>query len=473
MAKRTEDTTDRAQTVALSVIEVGKNHREIGDVNELAQSIGQVGQLQPIILRIKGAGFEVVAGHRRLAAVQQLGHSTIEAIVKPDVDDAQALQIQIVENLQREGVHPLDEAVSFRLLATIGKLEVQQIADRVGRSARYVYDRMRLLSLTAAAKRIFFEGRITPAHAVLLARLTPADQARAIDDGLFDREQVAGLFTQEQLEDGDERGEDRTKVRTADELRAWIAKHVRFEVAAHAIDDLFPEARQAITTAAEKKLKVVHITYSSFVHPDAKDGTRVYGPASWRRADTMCAKSVTGLVVVGPEQGAAFPVCVNRECAVHFGKEIRERAKRSKQAAKGGGSGDDRAAREQAAELKRREAAKERAELWDKATPAIRDALANRMERLSLATMSAAILEEFYDYGDGAKVKAMVPAGHTAISLVRHLAFMVLQRALNYTNDIDRTIKQLKPLGVDVKKILDAHAPKAEKAAAAKKAAKA
>lgn len=281
------DTKGAIQLVSIAQIVPGKNHRtKTDDVRDLARSIETVGLLQPVVVRKVTGGFELIAGHRRLAALALLKWDAVDAVVMSEVTDAEAIEIQIIENLQREGVHPIEEAEGFRDLATAGKMEVQAIADRVGRSARYVYDRLRLLSLIGAAKTLFRANKITAAHAVLLARLRPEAQKAAIDPdskALFEREEAWGLFTHDDVpEDG---AENRWKLRTVDELRAWIAKHVKFETAREAVDDLFPEARQFASLAKAEKVKVVQITHDAMVHPDARDDERVFGPRSWKKVD--------------------------------------------------------------------------------------------------------------------------------------------------------------------------------------------
>src|SRR5690606_15720104 len=110
-------------------------------IDELAASIREVGLLQPIVVRKDvGGGYELIAGARRLRAViavSNQGGETIPAMVL-EADDDQARAIAIVENLQREDLHPLDEADAYRAMAEECGLSVQQISDRCGRSRGYV-----------------------------------------------------------------------------------------------------------------------------------------------------------------------------------------------------------------------------------------------------------------------------------------------------------------------------------------------
>src|SRR3990167_10092058 len=90
------------------------------------------------------------------------------------------LELVNVENLLREDVHPLEEAAGYQALMTRGGYDVARLAERVGKSVTYVYDRLKLLALAPPAQELFWDGTIMAGHAILLARLTAAEQARAI-----------------------------------------------------------------------------------------------------------------------------------------------------------------------------------------------------------------------------------------------------------------------------------------------------
>lgn len=104
--------------------------------------------------------------------------------------DQQFLEIITIENLQREDVHPLEEASGYQSLLQLKDYDVQKIADRVGRSVKYVYDRVKLLQLTKEAQKLFFDDRITAGHAILLARLSGADQKRVMEESLWEDEKL-------------------------------------------------------------------------------------------------------------------------------------------------------------------------------------------------------------------------------------------------------------------------------------------
>lgn len=316
---------------------------------ELTESIRRLGVLQPVLVRKREtkAGYELIAGHRRLAASKAAGLDEVPAIVR-DMTDAEALEVQLVENVERADIHPLDEAAGYARLMTVHKYDAQRIADRIGRSARYVYDRVKLLQLIPDLQTMFLDGRISAGHAVVLARLTPADQLRASGQSKLDRD--GGLFEHEDLlwnpnEDRDPKGPHRgMKVRTVAELQGWVDNHVRFEPK-QADPVLFEETLSEVDRAR----KVVPITRANFIHPTARSQGRTFSPRAWKRADgekeggkptKKCEHSITGFVAVGPGRGEAFAVCVAKEkCTTHWGSEIRERAKNAARATGGGSKG--------------------------------------------------------------------------------------------------------------------------------------
>lgn len=295
-------------------------------LEEMTESVRRQGVLSPVLVRHVGGSragleFELVAGHRRLAAAKAAGLETIPATIRT-LTDTEALELQLLENLQRSDLTPLEEAEGYQRLSKSPGYDVARVAEKVGRSAKYVYDRMRLLALGKDARALLAVGTITAGHAILLARLKPADQARALKEGaLLEHEEY--LFD---VTDGEEKR--RLKAVSVRELSGWIDKNVRMEP-----DDvdpmLFPEAALRIGAVP----KVVAITHLHYVPDDAREG-KTYFPQSWKRADGLekskaCEHSTLGFIAVGPHRGEAFEVCVAKDkCTTHWGSEIRDRKKR-------------------------------------------------------------------------------------------------------------------------------------------------
>ena len=118
------------------------SYEEVG-LSELAASIREHGVLQPILVRSAGHEFELVAGERRWRASRLAGRDTIPAIVA-DLDERTALEVSIIENLQREDLSPLDEAAMYhRMTADLG-YSVRTLAQRIGKDKGYVENRLRL-----------------------------------------------------------------------------------------------------------------------------------------------------------------------------------------------------------------------------------------------------------------------------------------------------------------------------------------
>lgn len=149
---------------------------------ELAGSIKDKGILQPILVRPQGKKYEIICGERRYRAAVQAGLKEIPSIVR-ELDDRQVLEIQVIENLQREDVHPLEEAEGYEaLMKKHGYKDVKDIAVKVGKSTAYIYGRMKLCELIPENRKLFFEGKLTPSVALLVARVPAELQKEA---GLF------------------------------------------------------------------------------------------------------------------------------------------------------------------------------------------------------------------------------------------------------------------------------------------------
>ena len=154
-------------------------------LRELANNIKSHGVLQPILVRPAPDGtdgiYEVVAGARRFRASKFAGKDTIPATVR-ELTDAECREIQLIENLQRADIHELDEGIGYRSLMELKPdfYTVETIASQVAKSPSYVKGRISLTDLIPAGQTAFYEGKLTVAHALELARLQRADQERAL-----------------------------------------------------------------------------------------------------------------------------------------------------------------------------------------------------------------------------------------------------------------------------------------------------
>lgn len=143
---------------------------------ELIQSVKERGVLQPLLVRKVGDYYELIAGERRLRAAQEANLNEVPAEIL-DVGDQEALEIALVENLQRSDLNLIEEAEGYRLLAERFNLTQEQIAERVGKARPSVTNAMRLLDLSDPVKQLLAERRIAPGHAkVLLGVDIPREQ---------------------------------------------------------------------------------------------------------------------------------------------------------------------------------------------------------------------------------------------------------------------------------------------------------
>ena len=162
---------------------------------ELADSIREQGIVQPLIVRVVGGMYELIAGERRWRAAQLAG-LTEAPIVERAATDREVLELALIENLQRENLNPVEEALGYAQLGGQFQLTQEEIAKKVGRSRAVVANALRLLKLAAPIQAALREGRLSVGHAkVILGLADPALQKTA-----FDRVIAAGM-TVRQTED--------------------------------------------------------------------------------------------------------------------------------------------------------------------------------------------------------------------------------------------------------------------------------
>jgi len=159
---------------------------------ELAQSIKQKGIIQPVLVEDTGDGFLIIAGERRYRAAQMAGLTEIPVLVREFSDDDK-LEIALIENLQREDLNPIEEAIAYKRLLDEKGLNQDEVADRVGKNRSTVANSLRLLKLPQDMQNSLAKGEISAGHArAILSVLNPSDQrilfSRIMQDGLSVRE---------------------------------------------------------------------------------------------------------------------------------------------------------------------------------------------------------------------------------------------------------------------------------------------
>ncbi len=146
-------------------------------IAELAQSIRQVGLLQPLLVRRVGDEYELVAGERRLRAATSLGMETVSCIIQQEIMDETSAVMALIENLQREDLHFLEEAQCYASLLETYNLTQEQLAERLGKSQSSIANKLRLLKLSDDVKSAMVDARLTERHARALLKLAD-DRAR-------------------------------------------------------------------------------------------------------------------------------------------------------------------------------------------------------------------------------------------------------------------------------------------------------
>lgn len=163
-------------------------------LKELSESIKENGVFQPIIIRKSVNGYEIIAGERRFRASKLAKKKTIPAIIR-DFDEAQMMEVAVLENLQREDLTPLEEAQAYEMLQKNLGLTQAEVSKRLGKSRPYIANYLRLLTLPQKTKRLLQRGELSMGQARTLLGLKDKD---SIDD--LARKVVKNGITVRQLE---------------------------------------------------------------------------------------------------------------------------------------------------------------------------------------------------------------------------------------------------------------------------------
>jgi ParB family chromosome partitioning protein len=178
--------TDRPHEIDTDLLRPNKfqprTHLDEERIDELARSIKSNGVIQPIVVRARGAEYEIVAGERRWRAAQRAGLLKVPIVVR-DVPDDRLLAVALIENIQREDLNPIEEAVAYRRLADEFQLTQEQIADAVGKDRSSIANYVRLLRLPQEVRASVASNTLSMGHArALLALMDEASQLRVARD---------------------------------------------------------------------------------------------------------------------------------------------------------------------------------------------------------------------------------------------------------------------------------------------------
>jgi ParB family chromosome partitioning protein len=331
-------------------------------LNELAESIRTQGLLSPLLVRPKGAqSYEIVAGARRYRAAQLAGLESVPVRIA-ELTDAQAIEASIVENLIRADVHPMEEASGFRALLNMEepKYSIEQIAARTGKTPIFIAARLKLTELVPAVVDAFYRDEIGTGHALLLAKLQPAQQEEALK-----------ACYQEQFTSNNKSKRILLPVR---QLQSWIEHNILLELASAPFskDDaqLLPEVGACLDCPkrtghntllfegmatqndscsdpkcyAAKLDKFIQQTISTkpkLVQISTAYGTQKEGSATvprnkyvevrsekptnpkqrdWPEYKT-CKFTTEAIVTEGSEKGEMRRICANAECPIHHARK--------------------------------------------------------------------------------------------------------------------------------------------------------
>lgn len=427
-----------------------RKHRDPARLDELAASIREKGVIEPIVVRANGTAghYEILAGSRRFRASKLAGLAMVPAVVR-DLSDRDALELAVVENLQREDVHPLDEAEGYKALLKADKAYgVAAVAAKVGKSESYIYRRLKLLDLEAGLQTALFEDRLSIAHAERLSRLTPDQRADAADphSGVVWFE--SPLFAGE--------GEwvpQREDLRPLHELDAYIRRRTHFDPASRDVPHFQPELAAAIDEARQTELPsdqgdpatatLVELSIDPLarVKLGAQPGDPIpLTPSKWRAIKSpkdRCAHTLRGVVTHGGPT-AVLEVCTKKSCAKHFPPAKKAKARATSKSAAAA------AAERQASE--EREAAKRKAAQaeWDALRPALCRAFAAHAAKL---TVNAAFVRLVVDSW---RLKNIVEQDF-GVKLTDATALQALVLGRLQTHHRDSLVSQMQSFGFDVK----------------------
>lgn len=180
-AENSEAARDEVRSLKLTDIDPNRGQPrerfEETALRELAESIRAVGVLQPIIVRKTGERHEIIAGERRFRAARLAGLDEIPAIVR-DWDEQKRLEAALIENLQRDDLNPMEEAVGVKRLMEAAGLTQERVAERLGKSRPAVSNLLRLLTLPEEVQKMLVDGRLTAGHARALVTVDPSRQVQ-------------------------------------------------------------------------------------------------------------------------------------------------------------------------------------------------------------------------------------------------------------------------------------------------------
>lgn len=155
-------------------------------LEELADSIKQQGVLIPLMVRHNGNMFEIIAGERRWRASKKAGLKEIPVIIRDDLTEEQIFEIQLIENIQREDLNPIEEALGYERLIKDFHMKQDEVAEKVSKSRVAITNSMRLLKLSPEVQQMVIDEKLTTGHARALISVEDPDKQIALAERIFD-----------------------------------------------------------------------------------------------------------------------------------------------------------------------------------------------------------------------------------------------------------------------------------------------
>lgn len=185
-----EEQGERIQQIRLDLIVPSplqpRTEFRADQLKELIDSIRERGVIQPLIVRKVQGRYELIAGERRWRASREVGLGEAPVIIR-DATDQEVIELALIENLQREGLNPIEEAMAYQRLATEFRLTQDAIAQRVGKSRAVVANAIRLLDLDEEVKSFLVQGRLSVGHAKVLLGLKSHEEQRLLTHQILRR----------------------------------------------------------------------------------------------------------------------------------------------------------------------------------------------------------------------------------------------------------------------------------------------
>lgn len=191
-SKKTEETAEiksGEQMMRINMVEPNRDQPrrnfEEDALLELADSIKQYGVLQPLIVRKRNDYYEIIAGERRWRAAKMAGVKEVPVIIK-EYNEQEILEIALIENIQRENLNPIEEAMAFKKLLEEFNLKQDEVAERVSKSRTAVTNSMRLLKLDQRVQQMIIDDMISTGHARALLAIDDPEQQYVLANKIFD-----------------------------------------------------------------------------------------------------------------------------------------------------------------------------------------------------------------------------------------------------------------------------------------------